>query len=150
MYKLATILIAMSVSVLAQWPKHPTPGLPRTPDGKPDLSAPAPRAANGKPDLSGVWMVRNGSFFLTWGLKPDEMQPWAAAVYKQREADFRRDTDGINCLPPGPKAAIGVGNMPVKIVQTPELIIILHEYQTVFRQIFVDGRALPEDANPTW
>jgi hypothetical protein len=150
MYKLATILIAMSVSVLAQWPKHPTPGLPRTPDGKPALSAPAPRAANGKPDLSGVWMVRNGSFFLTWGLKPDEMQPWAAAVYKQREADFRRDTDGINCLPPGPKAAIGVGNMPVKIVQTPELIVILHEYQTVFRQIFVDGRALPEDANPTW
>jgi hypothetical protein len=39
----------------AQWLKHPTPGMPRTSDGKPDLSAPAPRAENGTPDLSGLW-----------------------------------------------------------------------------------------------
>ena len=38
-----------------QWLNYPTPGTPRTRDGKPNLSAPAPRAANGKPDLSGVW-----------------------------------------------------------------------------------------------
>ena len=150
MLKLATILSVMSVSLLAQWPKHPSPGIPRTPDGKPNLSAPSPRSADGKPDLNGVWVVRNGNFYLTWDLKPEDMQPWAAALYKQREADFRRDTDGIACLPPGPKAAIGVGPFPIKIIQNPGLTVILHEYDTIFRQIFTDGRALPEDVNPTW
>ena len=41
----------------AQWLNYPTPGTPRTPDGKPDLSAKTPRASNGKPDLSGVWQT---------------------------------------------------------------------------------------------
>jgi hypothetical protein len=151
MNRLATILFLSSVSLWAQWPAHPTPGLPRTADGKPNLTAPAPRASDGKPDLSGVWMNRNGSFYLTGDLKPSEMLPWAAKIYQQREASFRNDTDGIRCLPPGPKGAIGVGNLPVKIVQTPNLVVILHEYQTIFRQIFTDGRALPpEDAGPTW
>jgi len=150
MQKLAAVLSVMSVSLMAQWPKHPNAALPVTPDGKPDLSAPAPRSADGKPDLNGVWVVRNGNFFLTWDLKPEEMRPWAAALYKQREANFRRDTDGIACLPPGPKAAIGVGPFPIKILQTPGLTVILHEYDTMFRQIFTDGRALPEDPNPTW
>src|SRR5579871_4153758 len=150
MYKLAIVLCAMSAG--AQWPNHPAPGLPRTPAGKPDLAAPAPRTADGKPDLSGVWAVRNGNalFYITGSLKPEDIRPWAAAIYKQREDDYRRDTDGIACLPPGPKAGIGVGNTPIKIVQTPNLVLILYEYQTIFRQIFTDGRGLPEDPNPTW
>ena len=153
MHKLALILCAMSVSLSAQWPNHPTPGLPRKPDGKPNLSAPAPRSADGKPDLSGVWVIKNyggGLFYTTGDLKPEEMQPWAAALYKQRENDFRRDTDGIRCQPPGPKAGIAVGNFPMKIIQTSNLIAVLYEYQTIYRQFFMDGRGLPEDANPTW
>ena len=146
MHKLAMIL----VSLAAQWTNYPTPGMPRTPDGKPDLSAPTPRSADGKPDMSGVWMVKNGSFYLAGDLKPEEMQPWAAALYKQRDDNFRRDTDGISCLPPGPKAGIGVGNLPMKIVQTANLVVVLYEYQTLFRQFFIDGRALPEDPTPTW
>ena len=150
MHKLAMILCVTSAFVMAQWPNHPTPGIPRTPDGKPDLAAPAPRTPDGKPDLSGVWLVSNGSFYLASELQPEDIQPWAAALYKQREDDFRRDTDGIHCLPPGPKAGIGLGNFPMKIVQTPNLVVILYEYQTIFRQIFTDGRALPQDPNPTW
>ena len=153
MHKLATILCVMSVSLTAQWPSHPTPGIPRTPEGKLNLSAPAPRAADGKPDLSGVWLVKQGGY-LVWAtsdLKPEEIQPWAAALYKQRADNFRRDTDGIHCLPPGPKAGIsGGGPYPMKIVQTPNLVVVLYEYQTIFRQIFTDGRALPQDPNPTW
>jgi len=95
-------------------------------------------------------LVRNGAFYLTWDLKPEEMLPWAAKLYQQRAANFRNDTDGIRCLPPGPKAGIGLGNFPMKIVQTPNLVVVLYEYQTIFRQIFTDGRGLPEDANPTW
>ena len=150
MHKLAATLLVMSVSLMAQWPKRQNPALSRTADGKPDLSAPTPRSVDGKPDLSGVWVVRNGSFFLTWDLKAEEMRPWAAAVYKQREADFRRETDGIACLPAGPKAAIGVGPFPIKVIQNPGLVVILHEYDTMFRQVFTDGRAPPEDPNPTW
>jgi len=49
-------LLALSTTgAHAQWLNYPTPGTPRTPDGKPNLIAPVPRAADGKPDLSGVW-----------------------------------------------------------------------------------------------
>jgi hypothetical protein len=152
MHKLAMILCVMSVSLAAQWPDRPNPAVPRTPGGKPDLSAPAPRSADGKPDLSGIWQVRNGGalFYMSGDLKPEEMLPWAAALYKQREENFRRDTDGIRCQPPGPKAGIGVGNTPMKIIQTPGLVAVLYEYHTIFRQFFTDGRSLPEDPNPTW
>ena len=149
---LIAIVGAMSASLMAQWPNHPTPGMPRTRDGKPDLTAPAPRSADGKPDLSGVWRVKQGSYlvYVTSDLKPEEIRPWAAALYQQRADNFRNDTDGINCLPPGPKAGISGLAFPMKIVQTPSLVVVLYEYQTIYRQIFTDGRALPEDPNPTW
>lgn len=153
MFKLAMILCAAGLSLSAQWPDRANPGVPRTPDGKPDLSAPSPRSSDGKPDLSGVWMIKNsggGLFSLAAELKPEDMLPWAAALYKQRAEDFRRDTDGIHCMPPGPKAGIGLGNFPMKIVQTPGLVVVLYEYQTIYRQFFTDGRGLPEDPNPTW
>ena len=152
MHKLLIILCVLSVALTAQWPTRPNPGVPRTPDGKADLSAPTPRLADGKPDLSGVWMPKNTTalFYVTEALKPEDIRPWAAALYKQRADNFRNDTDGIRCLPPGPKAGIAVGNFPMKIVQTPNLIVALYEYQTLFRQIFTDGRGLPEDPNPTW
>jgi len=152
MLRLALVLGVMSVCLTAQWPNHPTPGVPRKADGKPDLSAPTPRTADGKPDLSGVWMPRNSGalFYVTEGLKEGEIRPGANAIYKQRQANYRNDTDGIRCLPPGPKAGIAVGNFPLKIVQTPNLTVMLYEYQTIYRQVFTDGRGLPEDPNPTW
>ena len=145
------IVVSASVSPLtAQWPNRPTVGVPRTPDGKPNLSAPPPRSADGKPDLSGVWRIHK-SYLLNAAsdLKAEDIQPWAAAVYKRSGDDFRNDTDGINCLPPGPKASLSVGS-PVKIVQTPGLVVFLYEYQTLYRQVFTDGRGLPPDPNPTW
>jgi hypothetical protein len=45
----------LATSLHAQWLNFPTPGTPRTHDGKPNLSAPAPRVG-AKPDLTGVWM----------------------------------------------------------------------------------------------
>jgi hypothetical protein len=152
MNKLAMILFVMSVSLTAQWPNRPTSGILRTPDGKPNLSAPGPRSADGKPDLSGVWRVRQTSYlaYVTSDLKPEEIRPWAAALYQQRADDFRKDSDGIACRPPGPKAGISGLGFPMKIVQTPNLVVVLYEYETIFRQIFTDGRSLPDDPNPTW
>ena len=145
------IVLSASLSPLAaQWAAHATPGLPRMPDGKPNLLAPSPRTADGKPDLSGVWRIHT-SYLLNAApdLKPGDMQPWAAALYKQSADNYRNNTDGINCLPPGPKASTSVGS-PVKIVQTANLVILLYEYETLFRQVFTDGRELPKDPNPTW
>ena len=53
-------------------------------------------------------------------------------------------------MPPGPKAGVSVGNFPLKILQTPAVTAVLYEYDTIFRQIFTDGRGLPENPNPTW
>jgi hypothetical protein len=152
MANLLVIVCVFCVSVFAQWPNRPTPGVPRTVDGKPDLTGPAPRTSDGKPDLSGVWKIRRTHLLnAAPELKLEDMQPWAAALYRQSADNFRNNTDGINCLPPGPKAPItNGGGYPMKIVQTPGLVIILYEYQTLFRQVFTDGRPLPDDPNPTW
>ena len=52
---LSGLILIFGTSANAQWLNYPTPGTPRTKDGKPNLAAKAPRAPNGKPDLSGVW-----------------------------------------------------------------------------------------------
>ena len=60
---LCFLVIAISAPLAmplgAQWIGYPTAGVPRTPDGKPNLSAPAPRTADGKPDFSGTWDVEH-------------------------------------------------------------------------------------------
>src|SRR5678816_1300704 len=59
---LAFALLLVPSAVFAQWLNYPTPGVPRLPDGKPNLSAPAPRTADGKPDLSGIWSGAGPSY----------------------------------------------------------------------------------------
>ncbi len=136
-------------SLQAQWLKISTPGIPRTPDGKPNLSAPAPRMADGKPDFSGVWGFDAGPslFYIPGGLKPDEIQPWAReAAQQQSENLFRNDQPG--CSPEGPRFNHFLA-LPNKVVQTPALMMVMSENLT-YRQIFLDGRALPEVVTPSY
>ena len=149
------IIIALLAAGIcqAQWLNTKTANVPRTADGKPNLNAPAPKLPDGKPDLTGIWnpnpkYLRN----LASDLKPEDvpMQPWAKAVHDDRATGARaKEEPDANCLPQGvPK--IDAAPVPWKIIQTPSEIVILYEAFTQFRQIFLDGRKLPEDPNPTW
>jgi len=148
-----TILFVMTGATPAQWIKLPLPGTPRTPDGKPELAAPAPRTPDGKPDLSGIWAADSRAYFLNLageGVEPP-MQPWAAALYKERIDNAGRDKPQVHCLPHGVPDDMLVGpGYPFKIVQTSREMIVLGEEFNQFRQIFTDGRALPVDPNPAW
>jgi hypothetical protein len=164
------LAIATCAPLSAQWINYPTAGLPKTPAGTPNLGAPPPRTADGKPDLSGIWEAENtrpcdptgagdnctdlsvGAQILNIaeGLPGGlPYQPWAADLVKVRSAGIGKDWPHSRCVPPG------VPEMHVlpefkKIVQTPGLLIILHEFNASYRQIFTDGRPLPVDPNPSW
>ena len=150
------VLLATAVSghLSAQWLNYPTAGIPRGRDGKPNLSAPAPRTADGKPDLSGVWKADGQTYFfdLAAGLKPEDVvpQPWAKALQQKYEDNLHSDDPLARCLPHGVPRINTNGLFPFKIVQTPGLIVILYEQLNQFRQIFMDGRTLAKDLNPTW
>jgi hypothetical protein len=133
----------------AQWLDYPTPDLPRTADGKPNLAAAAPRTADGKPDLSGLWRLNGvGYVFNILGAQQVEMLPWAKDVYAKRSLSFGRDSPDSNCLPPGPNAGL-FGMEPVKFIQAKNVLVIMYEGAPT-RQVFLDGRPLPKDPNPTW
>ena len=149
----ALVFLAMVTSATAQWLDFPTPGMPRTADGKPNLTAPAPRTADGKPDLSGLWMLNAGPGHIaniTADLKAGEIQPWADELYKQRLGNLGKDDPWTaQCLPAGPRQILKGGDGPARIMQTPTVLVILYD-DLSYRQIFLDGRALPKDPNPSW
>ena len=157
----------------AQWVNYPTPGIPRTADGKPNLTAPAPRRADGKPDLSGIWQVEptpweemkplvgnlNDAFapgddlrdFSKYAIniladfKPEEapLRPEARAALRQRPPETNR------CLPDGTPFVYLIPT-PARWIQTPGLIGIAVEGKQPFRQIYTDGRKPPADRQPMW
>lgn len=153
----AALLIFASTGS-AQWAK---------PEGKPNLSARTPKTPEGKVDLSGVWRadpdpngkplgVENQVFSqyminVTADLKQDAVpiQPGAQALLMQRLKNNGKDAPQANCKPSGPPA-LDSEPLPYKIVQTPRLIVILYEENTVFRQIFLDGRQPVKDPEPRW
>lgn len=160
-------LFAISVcSVCAQWLNYPTAGLPKKPDGSPDLSAPAPRTADGKPDLSGIWeaektrpcppegcqdLQAGEQFFdLGWHMQGGlPYQPWAAALVKSRMAEHAKEDPDTKCLPQG---ILKMHTAPLmrKILQMPGEVVILNERNATYRQIFTDGRQLEPDPQPSW
>ena len=154
MNRLLFTLVMLAAPLAAQWVNHPTSGIPRTPDGKPNLSAPAPRTADGKPDLSGLWNKISSEYTrnIAADLKPGQVQPWAEELVQKRTEDLGKDHMSALCLPWGPSYATSGGSTAsgmTKIIQTPALIVFLNPDMT-YRQIFMDGRALEPDPSPSW
>ena len=146
--------LAFVMSGLAQTQglRVPDSRLPRTPDGRPNLTAPAPKTPEGKPDLSGIWHSVSDRYVTN--LAADGVrtlfQPWAAALYKERQGNKGKDRPSARCLPRGVPSAMLVRDYPWKIVQTPGVILILFDDSLHYRQMFTDGRGFPTDAAPTW
>jgi hypothetical protein len=156
-----------------QWLHHPTAGVPKKADGSPNLTAPAPRLPDGKPDFSGIWHTARripctpelGRFIqcgleiggspLALNLGQDlpggalPYQPWAAEIVKQRKADNSLDDPHVRCLPDSPPRPWLMPHL-TKAVHTPKLLVLLYEVNAMYRQIFIDGRSLPQDPNPGW
>jgi len=104
---IAASVMAAAVALAGQWLKTPTTGVPRTPDGKPDLAAPAPKAADGHPDLSGVWRPNSQPLQdLSIGVPNGDVPylPWSAQVVKERANGARgKDDPAAYCVPGMPK-----------------------------------------------
>jgi hypothetical protein len=170
----AFVAILSTLPAAAQWPLHEAAKAPRLADGKVDLEAPAPRAADGHPDLSGLW-----ERFGPGGANPnfDALQsadggppaatfwnvgaglrgglpytPLASMLRDERMADNQKNNPDALCLPMG-LMQLHLHPQPRKIVQTPGLIVIMYEGNEGLRQIFTDGRPLPNpgpDLQPWW
>ena len=151
----AVALVWISFTPLAaQWDPWVSKNLPRLADGKVDMKAPPRRTADGKIDLSGFWMPTNPVkhlLNLAADLKPGDvpLQPEAAKVLQERIDNNGKDHPGVRCWPSGIPEKLNIPD-GLKLVQTPDLMLFLHESRTIYRQVFTDGRPLPKNAQPAW
>jgi hypothetical protein len=170
--RIAAIVILCAVTVVtahAQWLNYPAPGIPRTKDGKPNLSARAPRTADGKPDLSGVWTTDGsppgeverlfpgisdlavpgddpGTFskfflnvFADYRNEDVPIKPEVLPILLERAKTQGKDNPTSHCLPAG----IPMGDLlpvPRRFIQLPNLLVILYEGINPQRLIYLDGR----------
>jgi len=141
---LMIVLTKLALPLAAQWLQRPTAGIPRTADGKPNLTTPAPRTSDGKPDLSGIWASRSS----VADYKSDQGKPWVQALVQQRTENFGKDNPEFQCLPQGPGYSSALVATK-QILQTPAMIVMLNDDLT-YRRIFMDGRRLETDPNPSW
>jgi hypothetical protein len=111
-----------------------------------------PRTPDGRPDLSGVWRSASNRYLtdLSSGNAGVVFQSWARALYNQRRAANGKGRPSERCLPRGVPAMMLARDEPWKVVQTPGAVFILFHESLHYRQIFTDGRPFPEDAPPTW
>ena len=151
---IAVALLLFRGSLYAQWLDFHTPGIPRTTNGKPILTAPVPETPDGKPDLSGLWRPEFNPYNLDVIQDPKDegiFRPAAEALFKQHLSDFHGSDPITRCLPGGPLEILTAGGLALyRIIQSPSVIGLLYERGAIYRQIFMDGRELPKDPNPTW
>ena len=149
----AIAIVAATMPLRSQWLRIPTAGIPRTPEGRPNLSAPAPRTADGRPSIAGLWRPSSRVIGdITVGMKRGDtvpFRPWAEALYKERVANNAKDDPTSNCIVGGVPRSDFVP-YPFKILETPGIVVILYEAIHSYRQIFTDGRSLPKDPSPAW
>jgi hypothetical protein len=182
---IALIAAASSFELAAQWPDWRMSGAPRLANGKVNMAGPVPKTADGKPDLSGVWenvpnriggrgVPELGSlglgppppppppsdpalgpppatfFNIGAGFKEGlPLRPWAAEVLKKRTEENAKDNPDAHCLPMG-LMQLHLHPQPRKMIETRGLIVMIYEGNQGLRQIFTDGRPLPPKGMQPW
>jgi len=159
------LILAICLPAAAQWLHYPTPNVPKTRGGAPNLHAATPRSADHHPDLSGLWAAPKrpcppngcddqmiGEQFLDIGFGVQgglPLQPWAAAILKERTAQHGKDDPTSRCLPGSP---VQMHTSPFlrKVIQAPGVLVLMSENSSIYRQIFTDNRPLPADPWPNW
>jgi hypothetical protein len=166
-----SLTIVLCIPISAQWRAHPDRDLPRKADGSVNLDAPAPRTPDGKTDFSGIWLnawFYNGRVQPLPVSPPGEppaatfadvfanfkgelpLQPWAAQMKAARKEQNSKENPDAHCLPMG-LMQFHMHPQPRKVLQTRDVIAMLYEGNSGVRQIFIDGRPLPDaDAQPWW
>ncbi len=107
------------------------------------LNRPVPRTPDGKPDLSGIYVA---PFHALKPIGKITLKPGAEKYKVGPDYSFSL---GEHCLPRGVPDTINEP-YPIQIVQTPNLVVILYEAGELFRVIPTDGRPHPKDLDPTW
>jgi hypothetical protein len=150
-------LCSMCLPAQAQWLDLQKKGVPRNPDGKPNLAAQVPHTADGKPDLSGVWLSDQWN---PVGKRPTPagapkppgpmMTPAGQKIFAERRANSGKDNPEARCMPQGIPYASNLP-YPFEIFNAPGKVVIDYEMFSLHRQIFTDGRELPKEIlSPTW
>jgi hypothetical protein len=180
MRKFALLALIAPLAAFGQWPDYPTAGVPKLPDGKPNLTGPVPKAADGHPDLSGIWEYYrerpanapaprprppdsslglgpaptgpSASPFFNIGILTKDGLPFTPWALALRKS---RAAENNKDNPDAHCLPIGLMQLhqhpqPRKMIQTPGVTVILYEAQGGVRQIFTDGRPLPKDPQPWW
>jgi hypothetical protein len=171
----AIVFVALASPAPAQWAPYPSSGVPLTAESEPDLKGPAPRTFDGRPDFSGMWDAKpaaRGRIEGQLGRAPNAEPPpgsppvahffdigaqfdppyteWGDRTTQERIDDGSRGNPDGYCLPIGPML-FHMHGQPRKMIQTRDLVLIVNEVNSGLRQIFLDGRPLPEDdAVPWW
>jgi hypothetical protein len=123
---------------------------------------PAPRLPDGRPDLGnskGAWnprVIANIAGVGDRNRSPVErivdvpFQPWAKAVYEERQANLQKHDPESKCLPPGIPRMMATP-FPFQIFQLPDRVLFIFEGGAhVWRTIFTDGRPHQTDPNPSF
>ena len=169
----AALILLAAAPLTAQWLHYPTPGVPRTPDGKVNMAAEPPRLADGKPDFSGIWISGEPNrrqpatdqpetpadpAAITASRKMADLgvdlpgglpyQPWLIPIVKERTTNMAIDDPHIRCWPDNFIRAYGMPHL-LKFVHSPNLLLMLNEMNAGYRQVFTDARPLPKDPFPS-
>jgi hypothetical protein len=134
-----------------------SPGPPAAPaQAKTGKAAPAPRH-----DLSGIWGPEN----VGEGISPSGVKSHAPftefganvanKVYKPGDGPRKVSVGLVNdpldgCDPAGFPRNLLFELRPFQAVQTSNQVLLMYQYQRIWRVVWTDGREIPKDLDPRW
>jgi hypothetical protein len=148
----AVVLVALAFSVSAQGQNGQAGGS----RGNRDATAPPTAQLPFDPhDFSGIW-VEHGGAFNSLSANPPAMTVWGKERYDAAKPGIgpRAQPLGndpiMTCEPIGYPRVAFYNAYPMEFVQTKDRIVEFFDFFYTHRTIYLDGRKLPDDPEPTW